>query len=58
MLGDPEVEKKRGIIPRALENLFRETKNDTQHVYNFQVAYLQIYMEMVRIVSILKVSKI
>jgi hypothetical protein len=47
MLGNPDNEKKKGIIPRALESIFQAVHSDKDHSYQFRIAYIQIYMEMV-----------
>jgi len=33
MLGSPESERKKGIIPRSLEEIFNLIKNDKENVY-------------------------
>ena len=47
MMGASEIDKKKGIIPRGLEHIFRETSLDQQYKYDIKIGYLQIYMEMV-----------
>lgn len=47
MFGNPDFEKKKGIIPRALEDIFRETKQNIEFSYEIKIGYIQIYMEMV-----------
>jgi len=48
MLGDPNNNQKPGIIPRALEHIFERAASDNKYNYEIRIAYLQIYMEMVR----------
>ena len=52
MLGSPESERKKGIIPRSLEEIFNLIKNDKENVYQMKIGYIQIYMEMVMIKGI------
>ena len=47
MLGSPDNERKKGIIPQALENIFQRAAQDKENAYQFRIAYIQIYMEMV-----------
>lgn len=48
MQGTPSDKVKRGIIPRALEHIFETAANDKKYTYELRIAYLQIYMEMVK----------
>jgi Kinesin-like protein len=47
MLGNPDHERKKGIIPQALENIFQRAAQDKENTYQIRIAYIQIYMEMV-----------
>jgi kinesin family protein 5 len=38
----------RGIIPRALEEIFQHVEADTQFCYDVQIGFVQIYMEMLQ----------
>lgn len=49
MLGDPNDRVKQGIIPRALEHIFNTAARDKKYNYEIRIAYLQIYMEMVKL---------
>ena len=47
ILGEYEDEKAKGIIPRALEEIFLHTLINRGSKYEIQIAYLQIYMDTV-----------
>lgn len=38
----------RGIIPRALEEIFRHVEADIEYCYEVQIGFVQIYMEMLQ----------
>ncbi|XP_031705698.1 kinesin-like protein KIF9 [Anarrhichthys ocellatus] len=45
MTGSTESYKQRGIIPRALQEVFREVDKRTEHVFSVHLSYLEIYNE-------------
>lgn len=48
MLGLPNDKQKKGIIPRSLEHIFDTALHDKKYTYEVRIAYLQIYMEIVK----------
>lgn len=42
----------KGIIPRALEQIFSFVNDDHTASYDIQVGYLQIYLEMVNSIQL------
>ncbi|KAK9527581.1 hypothetical protein VZT92_014130 [Zoarces viviparus] len=45
MTGSTESYKQRGVIPRALQEVFREVDKRTEHVFSVHLSYLEIYNE-------------
>ncbi|KAG7231205.1 hypothetical protein INR49_012036, partial [Caranx melampygus] len=45
MTGSTESYKQRGIIPRALQEVFQEVERRTEHSYSVHLSYLEIYNE-------------
>uniref|UniRef100_A0A3Q1H0X4 Kinesin-like protein n=1 Tax=Anabas testudineus TaxID=64144 RepID=A0A3Q1H0X4_ANATE len=45
MTGSTESYKQRGIIPRALQEVFREVEKRTEHSISVHLSYLEIYNE-------------
>ncbi|XP_054479156.1 kinesin-like protein KIF9 [Anoplopoma fimbria] len=45
MTGSTESYKQRGIIPRALQEVFREVEKRTEHSFSVHLSYLEIYNE-------------
>ncbi|XP_078137277.1 kinesin-like protein KIF9 [Sander vitreus] len=45
MTGSTESYKQRGIIPRALQEVFQEMDKRTEHVFSVHLSYLEIYNE-------------
>ncbi|XP_030254708.1 kinesin-like protein KIF9 [Sparus aurata] len=45
MTGSTESYKQRGIIPRALQEVFQEVEIRTEHAFNVYLSYLEIYNE-------------
>ncbi|KAM9337165.1 kinesin-like protein KIF9 [Symphorus nematophorus] len=45
MTGSTESYKQRGIIPRALQEVFQEVKKRTEHAFTVHLSYLEIYNE-------------
>src|SRR5690242_964298 len=43
--GATENFKHRGIIPRAIEEIFREIRNKPENAYTVRISYLEIYNE-------------
>lgn len=43
-----EDEERRGIIPRALEEIFTHIEQDINYCYDVQIGFVQIYMEMLQ----------
>jgi kinesin family protein 6/9 len=48
MAGDPHNYPHRGIIPRALQHVFREADLRSDRIYTVAVSYLEIYNETLR----------
>ena len=47
MMGGLSSQEEYGIIPRALDDIFKELALDKKYSYVVSIGYLQIYMEMV-----------
>lgn len=48
MVGDYKHDQNKGIIPRALEQIFdREAEDEGEYSYNVEVGFIQIYLEMI-----------
>ncbi|XP_044194922.1 kinesin-like protein KIF9 isoform X1 [Thunnus albacares] len=45
MTGSTESYKQRGIIPRALQEVFQEVEKRTEHAFSVHLSYLEIYNE-------------
>ncbi|XP_047423970.1 kinesin-like protein KIF9 [Mugil cephalus] len=45
MTGSTESFKQRGIIPRALQEVFQEVEKRTEHAFSVHLSYLEIYNE-------------
>uniref|UniRef100_A0A0F8AI14 Kinesin-like protein n=1 Tax=Larimichthys crocea TaxID=215358 RepID=A0A0F8AI14_LARCR len=45
MTGSTESYKQRGVIPRALQEVFQEVEKRTEHAFNVHLSYLEIYNE-------------
>ncbi|XP_059182593.1 kinesin-like protein KIF9 isoform X2 [Centropristis striata] len=45
MTGSTESYKQRGIIPRALQEVFQELEKRTEHAFSVHLSYLEIYNE-------------
>ncbi|KAL7374132.1 hypothetical protein ABVT39_022718 [Epinephelus coioides] len=45
MTGSTESYKQRGIIPRALQEVFQEMEKRTEHAFSVHLSYLEIYNE-------------
>ena len=45
MVGDFESENNKGIIPRAFDHIFEQTKMDSEHAYKISISFIQIYLE-------------
>ncbi|XP_039982541.1 kinesin-like protein KIF9 [Xiphias gladius] len=45
MAGSTESYKQRGIIPRALQEVFQEVEKRTEHSFSVHLSYLEIYNE-------------
>ncbi|XP_069552672.1 kinesin-like protein KIF9 [Brachyistius frenatus] len=45
MTGSTESYKQRGIIPRALQEVFQEVEKRTEHIFSVHLSYLEIYNE-------------
>nr|XP_040023361.1 kinesin-like protein KIF9 isoform X1 [Gasterosteus aculeatus aculeatus]XP_040023362.1 kinesin-like protein KIF9 isoform X1 [Gasterosteus aculeatus aculeatus] len=45
MTGSTESYKQRGVIPRALQEVFREVEKRTAHFFSVHLSYLEIYNE-------------
>ncbi|XP_062297845.1 kinesin-like protein KIF9 [Scomber scombrus] len=45
MTGSTESYKQRGIIPRALQEVFQEVEKRTEYAYSLHMSYLEIYNE-------------
>uniref|UniRef100_UPI0037E99A8C kinesin-like protein KIF9 n=1 Tax=Semicossyphus pulcher TaxID=241346 RepID=UPI0037E99A8C len=45
MTGSTELYKQRGIIPRALQEVFQEVEKRTEHAFSVHLSYLEIYNE-------------
>ncbi|XP_071340945.1 kinesin-like protein KIF9 [Trachinotus anak] len=45
MTGSTESYKQRGIIPRALQEVFKEVEKRTEHSFSVHLSYLEIYNE-------------
>lgn len=48
MSGDARNYSHRGIIPRALQHVFRDVDMRSDRIYNISVSYLEIYNETLR----------
>jgi kinesin family protein 6/9 len=48
MSGDARNYSHRGIIPRALQHVFRDVDMRTDRIYSISVSYLEIYNESLR----------
>lgn len=48
MSGDARSYSHRGIIPRALQHVFRELDMRSDRIYSISVSYLEIYNEALR----------
>lgn len=48
--GDPTNPDQMGIIPRAFKYILDRIKSDDQHIYKLALNYVQIYMEVVRLI--------
>jgi hypothetical protein len=48
MSGDARNYSHRGIIPRAMQHVFREVDMRSDRIYNIAVSYLEIYNESLR----------
>eukprot|EP00357_Protocruzia_adherens_P036313 CAMPEP_0115038492 /NCGR_PEP_ID=MMETSP0216-20121206/43441_1 /TAXON_ID=223996 /ORGANISM="Protocruzia adherens, Strain Boccale" /LENGTH=122 /DNA_ID=CAMNT_0002418903 /DNA_START=207 /DNA_END=571 /DNA_ORIENTATION=- len=48
MVGNTISRTARGIIPRSMEHIFEKANADYQHEYKIEVAFIQIYMEMIQ----------
>ncbi|XP_045913222.1 kinesin-like protein KIF9 isoform X3 [Micropterus dolomieu] len=45
MTGSTESYKQRGVIPRALQEVFQEVEKRTEHAFTVHLSYLEIYNE-------------
>ncbi|KAM3838009.1 kinesin-like protein KIF9, partial [Diretmus argenteus] len=45
MMGSTQSYKQRGIIPRALQEVFEEVKKRSEHAFSVRLSYLEIYNE-------------
>ncbi|KAI3355381.1 hypothetical protein L3Q82_018225, partial [Scortum barcoo] len=45
MTGSTESYKQRGLIPRALQEVFQEVEKRTEHAFSVHLSYLEIYNE-------------
>ncbi|XP_055063263.2 kinesin-like protein KIF9 isoform X1 [Misgurnus anguillicaudatus] len=58
MTGAAEAYRQRGIIPRALQQVFHEVEQRTDHTFSVHLSFLEIYNEtMVDLLSTLKRGK-
>ncbi|KAK2913990.1 hypothetical protein QQF64_030187 [Cirrhinus molitorella] len=58
MTGAAETYKQRGIIPRALQEVFQEVEQHADHAFSIHLSFLEIYNEtMVDLLSSLKKGK-
>ncbi|XP_051755216.1 kinesin-like protein KIF9 [Ctenopharyngodon idella] len=58
MTGAAETYKQRGIIPRALQEVFQEVEHRVDHTFSVHLSFLEIYNEtMVDLLSSLKQGK-
>jgi hypothetical protein len=48
MVGDFKNQKDKGIIPRAFDYIFEQTKQDKEHKYNILISFIQIYIEQIQ----------
>nr|ASU92289.1 kindr G11 [Zea mays]ASU92292.1 kindr B1 [Zea mays] len=50
MMGNPELEEQKGMIPRSLEQIFQATQalNSQGWIYKIQASMLEIYLETIR----------
>lgn len=55
MTGSSTNFKYRGIIPRAISQIFNEIGNKFDQAITIRVSYIEIYNEMVRILSITQI---